>query len=245
MSDTNQRSKPARIAYAGGNDDFRKARADCAAACRAYNEIPEDAPAEVRVAKFLAIVNPGFQITGEVTTAEAMYRAGAAAPRPLAPFVKTPIRMDYGRRVKISTTTFINYGCAILDTPVADVTVGENCMFGPNVTLASVGHPLRAEHRMATAADGTAQSLTSYGVAITVGDNVWIGAGAIILGGVTIGDRCVIGAGSVITRGIPADSLAVGNPAKVIRSIADEPLPQYGGQAMTFEEALRINTQDK
>ncbi|EPE07929.1 maltose o-acetyltransferase [Ophiostoma piceae UAMH 11346] len=213
MSDTHQTSKPALIAFAGGRDDFRAARVRCAAACTAYNEIPENAPAEIRVAKFLDIVSPGFQITGEVATAEAMYSANSTA-RPLAPFVKTPIRMDYGLRVKIGASTFINYGCSILDTPVADVTIGEN------------------------SADGTAQPLTSYGVAVTVGNNVWVGAGAIILGGVTVGDRCVIGAGSVVTRDIPADSLAVGNPAKVVRSIADAPLPEYDGVAMTLEDAL-------
>lgn len=99
-------------------------------------------------------------------------------------------------------------------------------MLGPNVTIASVGHPLRADDRMPTAANGQAQPLTSYGVAVTIGDSVWIGAG------------------SVVTRDIPADSLAVDNPARVIRSISNEPLPIYDAVASSLDDALNDNFSD-
>jgi len=85
--------------------------------------------------------------------------------------------MDYGLRVRIGATSFVNRGCVILDTPVADVVVGERCHVGPSVTIASVGHPLRAEDRREELTGRPA----SYGQGVVVGDDVWIGAGVIIM----------------------------------------------------------------
>lgn len=90
-----------------------------------------------------------------------------------APFVKPPFYVDYGLRVRVGASTFINRGCMIMDTPVADVVVGERCNIGPNCCIVSVGHALAAEERLTKQA--------SIGKPITVGNGVWIGANVTIL----------------------------------------------------------------
>ena len=89
------------------------------------------------------------------------------------PFVKPPFFVDYGLRVRIGGSTFINRSCMIMDTPVADVTIGERCNIGPNCVIVSVGHALRAEDR--------AGKQSSIGKPIAIGDHVWIGANVTIL----------------------------------------------------------------
>ena len=89
------------------------------------------------------------------------------------PFVKPPFHVDYGLRVRIGGSTFINRGCMIMDTPVADVTVGERCNLGPNCCIVSVGHALLAKER--------AGKQSSIGKPITIGDDVWIGANVTVL----------------------------------------------------------------
>ena len=95
---------------------------------------------------------------------------------------------------------------------VVEIRIGAHCQIGPNVQLLTPVHPLEPTPRACSleAADP-----------ITIGDNVWLGGGVIVCPGVTIGDNCVIGAGSVVTKDIPADSLAVGNPARVLRQLDD------------------------
>lgn len=123
-------------------------------------------------------------------------------------FVKPPLFVDYGENIHIGANTFINYNFVGLD--VATITIGEDCAIGPNVQLLTPTHPIAPHLRRAH---------LEAALPITIGDNVWIGGGAIICPGVTIGDNSVIGAGSVITRDIPADVVAVGNPARVIKSV--------------------------
>ena len=94
-------------------------------------------------------------------------------------------------------------------------------MFGPNVTLATAGHPIHPELRKKQA---------QFNAPITIGSNVWIGAGAIILPGITIGDNTVIGAGSIVTKDIPANVIAVGNPCKVLRTINEYDSKYYFNQ---------------
>jgi acetyltransferase-like isoleucine patch superfamily enzyme len=89
------------------------------------------------------------------------------------PFVKPPFYVDYGLRVRIGGSTFINRSCMIMDTPVADVIIGERCNIGPNCCIVSVGHALRAEER--------AGKQSSIGKPITIGDHVWIGANVTVL----------------------------------------------------------------
>jgi maltose O-acetyltransferase len=122
--------------------------------------------------------------------------------------VKPPIYVDYGRYITIGEGTFINYGLVALD--VAAITIGRDVQIGPNVQLLTPTHPVDPELRRA-----------KYEAAqpIVIEDNVWLGGGAIVLPGVTVGRNSVIGAGAVVTRSIPPDSVAVGNPARVIRTL--------------------------
>ncbi|MBO1268221.1 sugar O-acetyltransferase [Arthrobacter cavernae] len=122
--------------------------------------------------------------------------------------IKPPIYVDYGTYITVGARTFINYNLTALD--VAPITIGEDCQIGPNVQLLTPTHPVEPQPR---------RDRLEAAEPITIGDNVWLGGGAIVLPGVTIGSNSVIGAGAVVTKDIPANSLAVGNPARVIREI--------------------------
>jgi maltose O-acetyltransferase len=126
------------------------------------------------------------------------------------PFVEPPFFCDYGSNTSVGDRFYANGGCIFLDS--APVTIGDRVLFGPAVQLLAVTHPLEAELR--------AQGL-EYAEPISIGDDVWLGGGAIVLPGVTIGDRSVVGAGSVVTRDVPADVVVAGNPARVIRSLEE------------------------
>lgn len=132
------------------------------------------------------------------------------------PFINPPFYCDYGNHIKVGKNFFCNYNCTILD--VGKVTIGDNCLFAPNVAIYTAGHPIHPDSR---------NSLYEYGIDVTIGDNVWIGGNVVVMPGVTIGDCCVIGAGSVVTRDIPAWSIAAGNPARVIRKITEEDRKYY------------------
>jgi maltose O-acetyltransferase len=122
--------------------------------------------------------------------------------------VRPPFRCDYGWNISIGAGTFVNYGCVMLD--VVPIRIGANCQIASGVQLLAATHPLEAAPRR----DGW-----EYGEPITLGDNVWLGGGAIVCPGVTIGDDTVVGAGAVVTRDLPAGVVAVGNPARVLRSL--------------------------
>jgi maltose O-acetyltransferase len=122
--------------------------------------------------------------------------------------IRPPLFCDYGYQIAIGARTFVNYGAVFLD--VAKITIGEDVQFGPNVQLLTPTHPLDPETRQA-----------KYEAAepITIGNNVWLGGGVIVLPGVTIGDNTVVGAGAVVTKDLPPNVVAVGNPARVIRQL--------------------------
>lgn len=122
--------------------------------------------------------------------------------------VRPPLFVDYGSFITVGARTFINYNLTALD--VAAITIGEDCQIGPNVQLLTPTHPVEPQPR---------RDRLEAAKPITIGDNVWLGGGAIVLPGVTIGDNTVIGAGAVVTKDIPANSVAVGNPARVVREI--------------------------
>ena len=122
--------------------------------------------------------------------------------------VETPFYCDYGCNIEVGENFFANYGCIILD--VNKVKIGKNCMLAPNVGIYSATHPIKAEERY---------NGVELGLSITIGDNGWIGAGAIICPGVSIGDNVVVGAGSVVVKDVPSDTVVAGNPAKVIRKL--------------------------
>jgi maltose O-acetyltransferase len=124
--------------------------------------------------------------------------------------IRPPLYVDYGSYITVGARTFINYNLTALD--VAPIVIGEDCQIGPNVQLLTPVHPLAAQPR---------KDRLEKAQPITIGDNVWLGGGAIICPGVTIGDNSVIGAGAVVTRDIPAGCLAVGSPARVIRELDD------------------------
>lgn len=126
-------------------------------------------------------------------------------------FIEQPFRCDYGYNIEIGENFYSNYNTVILDC--AKVIIGNNVLLAPNVGIYTAGHPLHHELRIEE---------YEYAFPITIGDNVWIGANSVINPGVTIGDNCVIGSGSVVNKDIPSNSIAVGNPCKVIRKITDE-----------------------
>ena len=123
--------------------------------------------------------------------------------------VKPPFRCDYGSQISIGARTFVNYGCVILD--VVPVRIGAHCQIATNVQLLAATHPVDPEPR---------REGWEYGEPITIGDNVWLGGGAIVCPGVTIGEDTVVGAGAVVTRDLPSRVVAVGNPARVLRTIS-------------------------
>lgn len=122
--------------------------------------------------------------------------------------IEQPFYCDYGYNIRVGDNFYANFNFVILDE--APVTFGDNVFIAPNCGFYTAGHPIDAAER---------NKGLEYARPITVGDNVWIGAGVTILPGVAIGDNCVIGAGSVVVKDIPANCIAVGNPCKVIKTI--------------------------
>lgn len=122
--------------------------------------------------------------------------------------IQPPFFCDYGANISLGEQVFFNFNCVILD--VCPVRIGAFTQFGPGVQILTPLHPL----------DAAARRTLEYGKPIEIGADVWVGGGAQILAGVTIGPRTVVGAGSVVTRDLPADVLAVGNPCRVVRSLA-------------------------
>lgn len=115
---------------------------------------------------------------------------------------------DYGTNVRIGRNGFVNFNCVFLDC--APIEIGDDLQMGPAVQLYTAQHPLEPDLRRAG---------LEYARPIRIGNNVWIGGGAIVLPGVTIGDDSVIGAGSVVVRDVPPASVAVGNPARIVRHL--------------------------
>ena len=118
-------------------------------------------------------------------------------------WMQPPFYCDYGSNIAVGERFYANTGCVVLDCEAVEI--GARVKLGPGVQLLAVSHPLDAAQR--------ALGL-EYGEPISIGDDVWIGGGAIILGGLTIGDRAVVGAGSVVTHDVPADAVVAGNPAR-------------------------------
>jgi len=124
--------------------------------------------------------------------------------------VQPTLRLDYGFNVRIGAGSFLNYDCILLD--VAPITIGQDCQIATRVQLLTATHPVDPVVRRAG---------WESGAPIELGDNVWLGGGAIVLPGVTIGSDSVVGAGAVVTRDLPAGVIAVGSPARVLREITE------------------------
>ena len=119
--------------------------------------------------------------------------------------IRAPFHVDYGQHIHFGPECFVNFNCVILD--VCEVRIGARTQIGPNVQILTADHP-RDPARRAVAEE--------WGRPITIGADVWIGGGAIILPGVTIGDGAIIGAGAIVTRNVPAGMTVVGNPARML-----------------------------
>ena len=122
--------------------------------------------------------------------------------------IEAPFHCDYGYNIEVGENFYANYNLIILD--VGKVIIGKNAQIAPNVSIYTAGHPIHPESR---------NSGYEYGIAVTIGDNVWIGGNVCIMPGVTIGRNGVIGAGSVVTKDIQDNVIAAGNPCRVIRPI--------------------------
>ncbi len=120
--------------------------------------------------------------------------------------IRPPFYVDYGAQIRIGARCFANFGLVALD--VAPISIGDDVQIGPNVQLLTPTHPIEAQPR---------RDKWEAAQPITIGDNVWLGSGAIVLPGVTIGENTVVGAGSVVTRDLPANVVAVGNPARIVK----------------------------
>jgi acetyltransferase-like isoleucine patch superfamily enzyme len=121
-----------------------------------------------------------------------------------------PFFTDGGRNIRVGRHVFVNQSCTIYD--LAPVTIGDEVLIGPNVSLITTSHPVAPSRRLAEL----------VAEPIDIGPNVWIATGVTVIGGVTIGEHSVVAAGSVVTGDVPAATLVGGNPARVIRSIAGE-----------------------
>ena len=141
-------------------------------------------------------------------------------------WIEPPFYCCYGYNITIGEGSYINFNCNFIDD--GKITIGKKVMFGPAVTIATVGHPIAPDMRE-----------YMYTDPVTIGDNCWIGGGVTICPGVTIGENTVIGAGSVVTKDIPANCVAAGNPCKVIREIDErDKMYYYKDRAITAEDLL-------
>lgn len=132
-------------------------------------------------------------------------------------YIEPPFYANWGgRHVHLGNHVYANFGLICVDD--THIYIGDHTMMGPNVNLATANHPLLPELR---------EKAYQYNLPIHIGKNCWLGAGVIVVPGVTIGDNTVIGAGSVVTKDIPANSLAVGNPCRVLRELNDHDREYY------------------
>lgn len=131
-------------------------------------------------------------------------------------YLECPVYANWGCNTYWGERCYANFNLTLVDD--TDIYVGDSVMFGPNVTLATAGHPIDPDLR---------RKVAQFNLPVRIGNNVWIGAGAVVLPGVTIGDDSVIGAGSIVTKDIPAGVVAVGNPCRVLRPINDRDREYY------------------
>jgi len=153
-------------------------------------------------AAWLARYNAALGESAEAWDALLRERAGTVGEGVM---LRPPFYCDYGFNLHLGKNVFLNYNCVILDT--APVTIGDGTRIGPAVQIYTADHPRDPALR---------RSGLECGKPVTIGANVWIGGGAIVLPGVTIGDNAIVGAGSVVSRDVPAGATVVGNPARIV-----------------------------
>lgn len=132
-------------------------------------------------------------------------------------YIEPPFHSNFGgKHVHFGKNVYANFNLTCVDD--THIYVGDYTMFGPNVTVATAGHPILPELR---------EKAYQYNASVRIGKNCWIGAGALILPGITIGDNVVVGAGSVVTKDLPSNVVAVGNPCKILREISEHDKEYY------------------
>lgn len=132
-------------------------------------------------------------------------------------YIEPPLHANWGgRHIHFGRNVYANFSLTLVDD--THIYVGDNTLIGPNVTIATAGHPVDPELRAIP---------TQFNMPVHIGKNCWIGAGAVILPGVSIGDNTVIGAGSIVTKDIPSNVVAVGNPCRVLREIGEHDKKYY------------------
>lgn len=132
-------------------------------------------------------------------------------------YIEPPFHSNWGgKHVHLGNNVYFNFNATLVDD--THIYIGDSTLIGPNVTLATAGHPILPELR---------EKALQYNLPVHIGKNCWLGAGVIVLPGVTIGDNTVIGAGSVVTKDIPSNVVAVGNPCKVLREISEHDKEYY------------------
>ncbi|KAG2431722.1 hypothetical protein HXX76_009218 [Chlamydomonas incerta] len=149
------------------------------------------------------------------------------------PFIEPPFRCDYGYNITMGSDVYLNFNCCILDCN--KVTIGSRVLFGPNVQVYAAAHPLDGHVRNGTKGP-------EYALPISIGDDVWVGGGAIILPGVSVGSGSVVGAGSVVTRNVEPFTVVAGNPARLVRRLKPEagPLAPAAAAAAVAEAAAEV-----
>lgn len=132
-------------------------------------------------------------------------------------YIEPPLHANWGgKHVHLGNNVYANFNLTLVDD--VDIYIGNDCLFGPNAVIATAGHPIDPELRA---------RVTQYNAEVHIGNNVWLGAGVIVMPGVTIGDNSVIGAGSIVTKDIPSNVVAFGNPCKVFREIGERDKKYY------------------
>ena len=131
-------------------------------------------------------------------------------------YVEPPLHANWGCHTHFGKNVYANFNLTLVDD--TDIFVGDSVMFGPNVTVATAGHPIDPALRL---------KVGQFNIPVRIGNNVWIGANSVILPGITIGDNSVIGAGSIVTKDIPENVVAVGNPCRVLRPISERDKEYY------------------
>ena len=182
--------------YCPRDPDLKAQKLRCHNLCTRFNKLFEDETEERN-----EIVSQVFAELGENS------------------FIQGPMYIHYGIHTKIGKRFFGNFNLNIQDDTY--VTIGDDCNFGPNVTIVTPIHPMLADERRSVKNVRGEDIRVCYAKPVVVGNDCWFGANVVVCPGVTIGDGCVIGAGSVVTRDIPANSFAAGNPCRVIRTIGE------------------------